>query len=51
MTGGSRDNKARKLELEKSRAIKCGRCKPHKGENAVKQARPDKYKDHRKPTK
>lgn len=49
-------NKARKAQLEREQLIHCkatrgggcGRCRYHRGENAVPQARPDGYKNHRR---
>lgn len=40
-------NKERKLHLERSRLISCGRCGYHKGENRSKRQRSDRYKTNR----
>lgn len=43
--GSDGGNKERKKALEKKGKIKCGYCKPHKGENEGRKPRTDKYKD------
>lgn len=44
---GDKENKEHKQKLEKTGKIKCGICKPNKGENSKRKAKPDKYKNHR----
>jgi DNA-directed RNA polymerase subunit RPC12/RpoP len=41
-------NKVIKKEREARHEISCGRCRYHRGENARKHPRPDRYKNHRK---
>ena len=41
----NRSGRKRRLKLEKDGDMRCSRCKPHRGENARRKARPDKYKD------
>jgi len=41
-------NNEYKRELAKSGKLKCGYCKPHRGENVGRKPKPDKYKSRRK---
>ncbi len=45
---GHRGNKERLAWLGKQKLIRCDRCPRHRGENRVRQPRPDGYKAHRR---
>ena len=40
-------SKQYKQKLAKAAAIRCDRCQYHRGENASRRERPDRYKSHR----
>ncbi len=45
---GGKGNRERRHTLERSRAINCGRCPYHDGENRGRRLRPDQYKSKRR---